>query len=110
MHCVVLNILPLTNNVLIRVEENAGMVSGSEGPTGYLPELKALALNEAPPKSELTDRYDIIVLLFLICVWFGSMTGAYYDTLFSFMRSAYHSNMFDSSTSWKIPKKIMYVK
>ncbi|KAK1648046.1 hypothetical protein QYE76_065851 [Lolium multiflorum] len=29
------------------VEENAGMASGSEGPTGDLPELKALALNEA---------------------------------------------------------------
>ena len=86
------------------------MVSSSEGPTGHLPELKALALNEAPPKSELTDRYDSIVLLFLIYVWFVATTGAYYGTLFSFMRPAYHSNMFDSSTSWKMLKKIIYIK
>lgn len=45
---------PSQNKLL--VEENASMVSGSEIPTGDLPELKALALNEAPPKSELSDR------------------------------------------------------
>ncbi|KAM0913851.1 hypothetical protein ACQ4PT_011880 [Festuca glaucescens] len=38
---------PPTPDLTHRVEENAGMASGSKGPTGDLPELKALALNEA---------------------------------------------------------------
>ncbi|XP_047091162.1 uncharacterized protein LOC124703003 isoform X1 [Lolium rigidum] len=38
------------------VEDNAGKVSGSEGPTVTdLPEFKVLALNEGHPKPELTD-------------------------------------------------------